>query len=50
MKQWRSLVQYSSGMEVWLGGLASPEAYITATRQAAAHAANASLEQLTLQV
>ncbi|BEJ00458.1 hypothetical protein CcaverHIS631_0503150 [Cutaneotrichosporon cavernicola] len=33
---------------VWLGGLFQPEAYITATRQAAAHAAHASLEQLTL--
>lgn len=33
---------------IWLGGLFQPEAYITATRQAAAHAQGASLEQLVL--
>jgi dynein heavy chain 1 len=33
---------------IWLGGLFQPEAYITATRQAAAHAQGWSLEQLVL--
>lgn len=33
---------------IWLGGLFQPEAYITATRQAAAHAQQTSLEQLSL--
>jgi dynein heavy chain 1 len=33
---------------IWLGGLFRPEAYITATRQAVAHAKGWSLEQLTL--
>jgi len=33
---------------IWLGGLFQPEAYITATRQAAAHEQGWSLEQLAL--
>lgn len=33
---------------IWLGGLFQPEAYITATRQAAAHSQGWSLEQLAL--
>lgn len=33
---------------VWLGGFFQPEAYITATRQAVAHAKGWSLEQLVL--
>lgn len=37
---------YSGG--IWLGGLFQPEAYITATRQAAAHAQGWSLEQVSL--
>ena len=40
----------SSGRKVWLGGLLTPEAYITATRQAAARANKCSLETLSLQV
>lgn len=32
----------------WLGGFFQPEAYITATRQAVAHARGWSLEQLVL--
>lgn len=35
---------------IWLGGLFQPEAYITATRQAAAHTQGASLEQLALRL
>lgn len=34
--------------DIWLGGLFQPEAYITATRQAAAHAQGWSLEQVSL--
>jgi dynein heavy chain 1 len=37
-------------VEVWLGGLFFPEAYITATRQAVSHRRNWSLETLRLQV
>lgn len=37
-------------MRVWLGGLFSPEAYITATRQTVAHANSWALEQLVLNV
>lgn len=33
---------------IWLGGLFQPEAYITATRQAAAHDQGWSLEQVSL--
>lgn len=33
---------------VWLGGFFQPEAYVTATRQAVAHAKGWSLEQLEL--
>ena len=40
----------TSGRKVWLGGLLTPEAYITATRQAAARANKCSLETLSLQV
>lgn len=37
-------------VEVWLGGLFFPEAYITATRQAVAHRKKWSLETLHLQL
>ena len=37
-------------VEVWLGGLFFPEAYITATRQAVAHRKKWSLETLYLQL
>lgn len=39
-----------SNVEVWLGGLFFPEAYITATRQAVAHRKKWSLETLHLQL
>ena len=39
-----------SNIEVWLGGLFFPEAYITATRQAVAHRKRWSLETLHLQL
>lgn len=39
-----------SNIEVWLGGLFYPEAYITATRQAVAHRKKWSLETLHLQL
>ena len=39
-----------SNIEVWLGGLFYPEAYITATRQAVAHRKKWSLETLYLQL
>ncbi len=38
------------GIHVWLGGLFTAEAYITATRQYVAQANSWSLEELTLQV
>ncbi|KIY66037.1 dynein heavy chain protein 1 [Cylindrobasidium torrendii FP15055 ss-10] len=37
-------------VEVWLGGLFFPEAYVTATRQAVAHRKRWSLETLSLQL
>ena len=37
-------------VEVWLGGLFFPEAYITATRQAVAHRKRWSLETLDLRL
>ena len=37
-------------VEVWLGGLFFPEAYITATRQAVAHRKRWSLETLNLRL
>ena len=37
-------------VEVWLGGLFYPEAYITATRQAVAHRKKWSLETLDLRL
>jgi len=37
-------------VEVWLGGLFFPEAYITATRQAVAHRKRWSLETLTMRL
>lgn len=37
-----------NNIEVWLGGLFFPEAYITATRQAVAHRKRWSLETLRL--
>lgn len=39
-----------SNIEVWLGGLFFPEAYITATRQAVAHRKKWSLETLNLRL
>jgi dynein heavy chain 1, cytosolic len=39
-----------SNVEVWLGGLFHPEAYITATRQAVAHRKKWSLETLSLRL
>lgn len=39
-----------NSVEVWLGGLFYPEAYITATRQAVAHRKKWSLETLHLQL
>lgn len=39
-----------SHVEVWLGGLFFPEAYITATRQAVAHRKKWSLETLDLRL
>lgn len=45
------LQRISSGEQhsgVWLGGFFQPEAYVTATRQAVAHAKGWSLEQLVL--
>lgn len=38
------------GVEVWLGGLFFPEAYVTATRQAVAQRNNWSLETLHLEL
>lgn len=38
----------ANSQPVWLGGLFRPQAYITATRQAVAHANGWSLEQLVL--
>ena len=39
-----------NNIEVWLGGLFYPEAYVTATRQAVAHRKKWSLETLHLQL
>lgn len=41
---------FSQNFEIWLGGLFTPEAYITATRQYVAQANNWSLEELYLDV
>lgn len=41
-------VENLNNVEVWLGGLFFPEAYITATRQAVAHRKKWSLETLNL--
>lgn len=38
------------GLEVWLGGLFFPEAYVTATRQSVAHRNSWSLETLYLRL
>jgi dynein heavy chain 1 len=35
---------------MWLGGLFTPEAYLTATRQCAAQSLQVSLEELVMQV
>ncbi|KAG1889346.1 dynein heavy chain and region D6 of dynein motor-domain-containing protein [Suillus subluteus] len=45
-----SVQQNLSNVEVWLGGLFFPEAYITATRQAVAHRKRWSLETLHLRL
>lgn len=39
-----------SNVEVWLGGLFFPDAYITATRQAVAHRKKWSLETLRMRL
>src|SRR5882762_8849487 len=39
-----------TNVEVWLGGLFFPEAYITATRQAVAHRKRWSLETLSMRL
>jgi len=39
-----------SNVEIWLGGLFFPEAYVTATRQAVAHRKKWSLETLNLRL
>lgn len=39
-----------TNLEVWLGGLFFPEAYITATRQAVAHRKKWSLETLHMRL
>ncbi|CAB4481707.1 unnamed protein product [Rhizophagus irregularis] len=39
-----------SGLNVWLGGLFMPEAYVTATRQAVAQSHKWSLEELRLEI
>jgi dynein heavy chain 1 len=39
-----------NNVEVWLGGLFFPEAYVTATRQSVAHKKKWSLETLTLRL
>jgi dynein heavy chain 1 len=54
-QQWRRIASHPDAMglgtlDIWLGGLFSPEGYITATRQATAHASGTSLEELVLQV
>lgn len=43
-------LQNLNDVEVWLGGLFFPEAYITATRQAVAHRKRWSLETLSLRL
>lgn len=45
-----SQLQSFSGIQVWLGGLFFPEAYVTATRQAVAHRMSWSLETLNLRL
>ena len=45
-----AMQQSLSNIEVWLGGLFFPEAYITATRQAVAHRKRWSLETLSLRL
>lgn len=45
-----TMQQTLSDVEVWLGGLFFPEAYITATRQAVAHRKRWSLETLSLRL
>jgi dynein heavy chain 1 len=52
LAQLDSLVEMDNlaDVEVWLGGLFFPEAYITATRQAVAHRKKWSLETLHLRL
>jgi len=45
-----AMQQSLSNVEVWLGGLFFPEAYITATRQTVAHRKRWSLETLSLRL
>ena len=45
-----AIINNNSNVEVWLGGLFFPEAYITATRQAVAHRKKWSLETLHLRL
>ena len=45
-----SQLESFAGMQVWLGGLFFPEAYVTATRQAVAQRNSWSLETLHLRL
>ncbi len=45
-----SCLAYPQSLHIWLGGLFTPEAYITATRQYVAQANSWSLEELYLDV
>jgi dynein heavy chain 1 len=48
LKQLEAIASGGVNDGIWLGGLFQPEAYITATRQAVAHAKGWSLETLVL--
>ena len=43
-------IMFQQNLNIWLGGLFNPEAYITATRQFVAQANGWSLEELQLQI
>lgn len=45
-----TFVFFSKNLNIWLGGLFVPEAYITATRQFVAQANGWSLEELALEI
>ena len=46
----RSATAFFQHVQMWLGGLFTPEAYLTATRQCAAQSLHVSLEELVMQV